>query len=71
MPNEMTPEQFDVLAGLLRPRAKTRAAARDVLVEGVRVPEAAKAAHIPKNYLYKSVVRFRTAHTKIIAAYLP
>lgn len=71
MLSEMTPEQFDTLAGLIRPRDRTRTAARRVLVEGLDVSLAAAEVQMAPNLLSKSLHRFRSAHRKIIAAYLP
>lgn len=58
--NNLTPKQFDALATLLRIQdGSTRVAAREVLVKGATVADAARTAGTEYLQAYKAVQRAR------------
>ena len=68
---EMTPAQFHAVAELIGSRDPARAAARMVLVDGMRPGEAATAAGVSPQSASNAVGRVRRAHESIRAAYSP
>lgn len=65
----MTPEQFEVVADLIRSREPAKSAARMILLEGAREVDAAAATGIARSSAHNTATRFRAAHAKILAAY--
>lgn len=65
----MTAEQYDVTADLLRTRARTREAARMVLVDGATRTAAAAACGISRQACAYTVKRILAAHGAILDAY--
>ena len=65
----MTPDQFDVIAKLLRSRSRARAAARLVLLDGLRNVDAANAAGTTPQVASDAVQRFRKAERLIAGAW--
>lgn len=65
----MTPEQFEVVADLIRSREPAKSAARMILLESVRVVDAAEATGISAASASNTATRFRAAHAKILSAY--
>lgn len=65
----MTPEEFDVVAELLRSRDPARAAARLVLIEGATTSVAAAHCGVSSQSVSNAIARFKTADEKISAAY--
>ncbi len=66
----MTPEQFDVLAKLLRSRDPAREAARLVLVEGKTNAEAHAITGVLPQGIGNALARYRAADREIRAAYM-
>ncbi|MFA5387485.1 MAG: TrfB-related DNA-binding protein [Candidatus Paceibacterota bacterium] len=66
----MTAEQYDATANFLRTRARTREAARMVLVDGATRTAAAEACGITRQACSYTVKRILAAHNAILEAYL-
>lgn len=67
----MTSSQFEVIAELISSRELTKAAARLVLVEGLRPAEAAKKFDLLPQSVNKTLRRFEAAESLILDAYSP
>lgn len=67
----MTENQFEVIAELISSREPTKAAARLVLVEGVRPADAAKRYDLLPQSVNKTLRRFEAAEWLILDAYSP
>lgn len=65
----MTPEQFDLVAELLRSRDPVRSAARLVLIDGATTTSAADHAGVSSQSVSNALGRFKVAHEKIEAVY--
>ncbi|AJE97271.1 TrfB-related DNA-binding protein [Pandoraea apista] len=65
----MTPEQFEVIAKLLRSQEHVANAVRRVLVEGCPPSEAAREGGISPQSMSNALSRYRAAHEDIAAAY--
>lgn len=66
---EMTLEQFEVLAELLRSREPVKTAARLVLLEGVSTKAAAAATGMKSNAVSNALGRYRRAYKKVATAF--
>lgn len=67
----MTPEQFEVVADLIRSQESVRKVMRLVLVEGRSSAEARALTGISPQALCNALNRYQTAHHKILTAYGP
>lgn len=67
----MTPAQFDTVAEMLRSRDPVRAAVRQVLIDGESNKRAADGAGLRPQSVSNALRRYRSAHTKLLAAYAP
>lgn len=65
----MTPEQFDLVAELLRSRDPARSAARLVLIDGATTTAAAEHVGVSSQSVSNALARFKLAHEKIEAVY--
>lgn len=67
----MKPEQFHVIAELIRSRDPIRSAAKAVLVDNLSTTAAATANNVSPQSVSNALKRFRSAHDKVMSAYLP
>lgn len=65
----MSPEQFELIAGLMCSRGSSREGCRLVLVEGMRQCDAARQLDVSPNLIAVSIRRYREIHELILAAY--
>lgn len=65
----MTPEQFDLVAKLLRSQERIAKAVRLVLLDGVAPSEAAKQEDLSPQSVSNALARYRVTHAELSAAY--
>lgn len=68
---ELTPAQHYAICKLLRLPEHSAAAAHMVLVDGMRVTDAAAAHDLSRQSVSRTAIRIRAAHEAIRAAYSP
>lgn len=67
---EITPEQFEVVARLLKTKEPVRTAARMVLLHGEKTTVAAALTGIHQPSVSRAACRIRREHEAIVKAYL-
>ncbi len=65
----MTPEQFRVIATLLRSRAHIREVCEKVLLGGESPAVVARAAGLEYHLVTKALIRYRSTHEMLLSAY--
>lgn len=67
----MTPEQFELIAKLIRSREPAKTVARYVLVEGISNAKAAAETGLSAQSVSNTLARFKSADYEIRSAYMP
>lgn len=67
----MRPEQYDTVVKLMRGKADSPAniAAKKVLVQGVKTPDAIHESGIGRDSVYKAIQRYSGAHERIVKVF--